>query len=161
PVDYVTWDQCQLFVAKLNKSEAEKGWTYRLPKEVEWEYACRGGPMAEKRDRDFDFYFAQPTNTLMLADANFNNGTLDNYVGLGRPSKVGSFAPNALGLHDMHGNLWEWCEDPDKTFEGESGFANRGGSWGSPANECNATYRAIRIPTNMSQSHGVRLVRVP
>jgi serine/threonine protein kinase len=161
PVDSVTWNQCQLFIAKLNKSEAEKGWTYRLPKEVEWEYACRGGPMAEKLDSAFDFYFAHPTNTLILMEANFNNGTLDDYVGQNRPSRVGSFAPNALGLHDMHGNLWEWCEDSDKTFEGASGFANRGGSWGSPPYECNATYRAIRMPTNVSQSHGVRLVRVP
>lgn len=161
PVDSVTWDQCQLFIARLNKSEAEKGWTYRLPKEIEWEYACRGGPMAEKLDSAFDFYFAHPTNTLILMEANFNNGTLEDYVGQSRSSKVGSFAPNALGLHDMHGNLWEWCEDSDKTFEGESGFANRGGSWGSPPYECNATYRAIRVPTNVSQSHGVRLVRVP
>lgn len=161
PVDNVTWDQCQVFIAKLNKSAAEKGWIYRLPTEIEWEYACRGGPTAEKLNSAFNFYLAEPTNTLMLAGANFNNGTPENYIGLNRPSKVGSFAPNPLGLHDLHGNLWEWCADSDRTYAGDPGFANRGGSWGSPVDECSATFRAVRIPSNVSQSHGVRLVRCP
>src|SRR5439155_19773783 len=71
PVDSVSWDQCQIFVAKLNSLEKETGWVYRLPKEVEWEYACRGGPMSDKLDSAFDFYFAQPTNTLLSEQANF------------------------------------------------------------------------------------------
>lgn len=161
PVDNVTWDQCQVFIEKLNKSEAEKGWKYRLPNEVEWEYACRGGPMPDKEQSAFDFYLAQPTNALVLTAANFNSGTADSPLGENRSSKVGSFAPNALGLYDMHGSQWEWCEDADTTLDGDRGFVIRGGSWGSPAEESNAAFRTIRLRTNMSESHGLRLVRVP
>ncbi len=118
PVENMTWDQCQIFVAKLNKLEKETGWVYRLPKEAEWEYACRGGPMSDKADSAFDFYFAKPTNTLLPEQANFAH---DN--GLKRTCKVGSYEGNRLGLFDMHGNVQEWCDD------GPSHRTIRGGSW--------------------------------
>ncbi|MDZ4683656.1 MAG: family 16 glycoside hydrolase [Planctomycetaceae bacterium] len=72
PVENVSWDQCQEFVAKLNQRERETGWVYRLPTEAEWEYACRGGPMSDKLDSAFDFYFAKPTNILLPEQANSN-----------------------------------------------------------------------------------------
>jgi formylglycine-generating enzyme required for sulfatase activity len=70
PVEGVSWDDCQAFIDRLNK-EKEPGWVYRLPREVEWEYACRGGPMSDKHDSAFDFYFARPTNALLPEQANF------------------------------------------------------------------------------------------
>ncbi len=121
PVENVSWDQCQLFVAKLNKLEKETGWVYRLPTEAEWEYACRGGPMADKLDSAFDFYFAKPTNTLLPEQANFNGGTKENIVGLKRTCKVGSYVANPLGLFDMHGNVSEWC---DTWRAADGGFAS-------------------------------------
>ena len=159
PVDRVTWDACQIFVARLNKREKDTGWEYRLPKEVEWEYACRGGPMSDKLDSAFDFYFAKPTNAAGM-QANLNTGTVENPVMLGRTSKVGSYEPNALGLHDMHGNLHVWCDDAAKTFDGADGYAVRGGGWNSPVEYCRAACRLTRLPSNLSQSHGLRLVRV-
>ena len=160
PVDRVTWDACQIFVARLNKMEKDTGWVYRLPKEAEWEYACRGGPMSDRLDSAFDFYFAQPTNAVGTR-ANLNTGTVENPVMLGRTCKVGSYEPNALGLHDMHGNLHVWCDDAAKTFDGADGYALRGGAWNGPAEFCRAASRTTRVPSNQSQSTGLRLARVP
>jgi eukaryotic-like serine/threonine-protein kinase len=152
PVENVSWDQCQIFVAKLNKLEKETGWVYRLPKEAEWEYACRGGPMADKLDSAFDFYFAKPTNTLLPEQANFNNG-------LNRPSKVGSYPPNRLGLYDMHGNVSEWCEDRYDTRT--SHRLIRGGSWSPNAVDCRAARRYWITPLSGYYDLGLRLARIP
>ena len=160
PVDYVSWDACQIFVARLNRMEKDTGWVYRLPKEVEWEYACRGGPMSDRLGSAFDFYFAKPTNAVGTR-ANLNTGTVENPVTLGRTCKVGLYEPNALGLHDMHGNLHVWCDDAAKTFDDADGYAQRGGAWNSPAEFCSAGRRITRVPSNQSQSQGLRLARVP
>ena len=156
PVEMVTWDQCQLFVAKLNEREKETGWVYRLPTETEWEYACRGGPMADKLDSAFDFYFAKPTNTLLpQVDANATQYDDKNSKGLNRTCKVGSYEPNRLGLFDMHGNVWEWCDDPEKAGDALQRLA-RGGCWLGLSWEM----RSAVAPSYQTNHLGVRLARV-
>jgi formylglycine-generating enzyme required for sulfatase activity len=156
PVDRVSWDQCQLFVAKLNSLEKEAGWIYRLPTELEWEYACRGGSMADQRESAFDYYLARPTNTLLPEQANFGKDT-----GLNRTCKVGSYEANRLGLFDMHGNVWEWCEDAEKVDRRGSLRINRGGAWIDAAFDCVATRRGIKQSNTLYSHRGCRLARVP
>ncbi len=87
---------------------------YRLPTEAAWEYACGGGATSEE-ECSFLFYLDKPINDLSSKQANFNGaipfGKGEKGPNLGRPTKVGSYAPNKLGLCDMHGNVWQWCED--------------------------------------------------
>jgi formylglycine-generating enzyme required for sulfatase activity len=159
PVENVSWNQCQVFAAKLNKLEKETGWVYRLPKETEWEYACRGGPMADKLDSAFDFYFAKPTNTLLLEEANIGADK-----GLNRTCKVGSYKPNVLGLYDMHGNVWEWCDDlfdPKNPATASDRVYRGGGSWGNDGAFCRAATRDRALPTAPDLHLGLRLARVP
>ena len=136
---------------------------YRLPSEAEWEYACRGGATSEE-ECSYHFYFAKPTNDLSSKEANFNGnfpfGKADKGPYLGRTTKVGSYAPNKLGLYDMHGNVWQWCEDLwDK---GGSGRVYRGGSWGyGGGTYCRAAVRCGNAPADRSYYLGFRLARVP
>ena len=104
PVDCMSWDDTQLFLREFNRRAKESGWVYRLPTEAEWEYACRGGPVSDKQDTAFSFYFDKPANKMPPGNANVDNLK-------GRTCKVGSYPPNSLGLCDMHGNVWEWCDD--------------------------------------------------
>jgi formylglycine-generating enzyme required for sulfatase activity/serine/threonine protein kinase len=150
PVEFVSWEDAQLFLKELNRRDKETGWVYRLPREAEWEYACRGGPANDKSATAFDFYFEEPTNQLSPAQANFDHGK-----GLKRTCKVGSYKPNRLGLYDMHGNVWEWCEEP--YAEGPN-RVYRGGGWGGPAP---AVARGGRDPGVRDFSIGFRLARVP
>ena len=114
PVEMVSWNDAQEFIKKLNEKEKGKGFQYRLPSEAEWEYACRGGATSEE-ECSYHFYFAKPTNDLSSKEANFNGnipfGKADKGPYLGRTTKVGSYAPNKVGLYDMHGNVCQWCED--------------------------------------------------
>jgi serine/threonine protein kinase/formylglycine-generating enzyme required for sulfatase activity/Leucine-rich repeat (LRR) protein len=151
PVDRVSWDQCQVFLAKLNEREKETGWVYRLPKLTEWEYACRGGPMADKADSAFDFYLPKPTNALLPVDANFGKR-------MDRTCKVGSYQPNRLGLFDLHGNVQEWCED-SKQATTDDGKRLRGGSF--RIGQCEAKGVAGAPSTFRGDDLGLRLARVP
>jgi formylglycine-generating enzyme required for sulfatase activity len=167
PVEQVSWDNCQEFIRRLNEREADSGWTYRLPTEAEWEYACRGGASSSggtisDGDCSFDFYFEQPTNALSSSQANFNGnypyggGAKGRY--LERTCKVGSYRPNRLGIYDLHGNVWEWCEDsedegPNRVF--------RGGGCYDGGRDCRAATRDGGEPWWRGGHVGVRLARVP
>jgi formylglycine-generating enzyme required for sulfatase activity/serine/threonine protein kinase/Leucine-rich repeat (LRR) protein len=163
PVASMSWDQCQLFVAKLNKLEKDKGWVYRLPKSAEWEYACRGGPMSvsDKLDSAFHFFFAKPTNILLPEQANYNSGTEQNPIGLNRTCKVGSYEPNGLGLFDMHGNVWEWCDDTVRKDDATSLGVYQGGSWLNSHLSCRAAARITNPRTDRGEFLGFRLARIP
>lgn len=161
PVENVSWFDAQDFVKLLNEKMSETGWVYRLPTSVEWEYACRGGPLANRLQSGFDHYFAEPTNTLLPEQANFAGDE----KALKRTCKVGSYSPNRLGLCDMHGNVWEWCHDelpPDpKDPQGAAQRLARGGSWENDSSFCRAAYRGVSEPAQRSHLVGLRLVRVP
>ena len=160
PVENVSWDDCQEFVKKLNEKERGSGWVYRLPTEVEWEYSCRGGATSEA-ECSYHFYFDKPTNDISSTQANFQGtypfGKGEKGPYLERPTKVGSYAPNKLGLYDMHGNVWQWTSSVD----GASDRVNRGGSWSSLGTACQAAYRIASIPSPRGSILGLRLARVP
>ena len=157
PVEIVSWEDCQVFIERLNKKEKDTGWVYRLPTEAEWEYACRGGPV-DKKDSAFDFYFAKPTNTVLPDQANFAHAE---GKGLQRTSKVGSYLPNVLGLYDMHGNAWEWCDYTVKEDDGASFRVRRGGCCYADSGGCRAVSRHAHSPSSRHGDLGLRVVRVP
>jgi formylglycine-generating enzyme required for sulfatase activity len=155
PVEQISWDDAQVFLKKLNEAEKEAGWAYRLPKEAEWEYACRGGPMPDRSESAFHYYFDEPTNQLLLKQANF-----EPTQGLKRSCKVGSYKANRLGLYDMHGNVSEWCDDSEQDPAKASHRVHRGGSWGSLAIQCSALEHGDLPPSVTTRLLGLRVARV-
>ncbi len=161
PVENVSWDMVQEFCKKLNAWEKDSGWMYRLPTQEEWEYACPGG-VSSKEECSFHFYFKQPTNDLSWDQASFDGSRP---FGNGRKgeerkstTKVGSFDPNRLGLYDMHGNVWEWCQD---LYDGGPSRVLRGGGWGGSGSVCRAASRSGGQPDFRIPGLGFRLARVP
>jgi formylglycine-generating enzyme required for sulfatase activity len=134
PVEMVSWDDTQIFIEKLNKLNED--FLFRLPSEAEWEYAARAGTTTMFNTGD----------TITGQQANFN-GTFPFGLNLRdeyrkNTTPVGSFPPNAFGIYDMHGNVWEWCDDwYQENYYRDSPHANprgpktgtmkvlRGGSW--------------------------------
>ena len=166
PVEAVSWEDCQEFLDKLNGRVSGGG--FRLPTEAQWEHACRAGTATP-------FHFGE---TISTEQANYNG----NYTyGNGREGVyrektvvVGSFSSNAWGLHDMHGNIWEWCSDwYDAEFYGKSTArdpentaksefrALRGGSWYYNPGDCRSAGRSGGNPANRDVDWGFRVVRVP
>jgi formylglycine-generating enzyme len=163
PVEQVSWNDCQEFVKKLN---APAGHEYRLPTESEWEYACRAGTTTA-------FHYGDGLDS---SQANFDglypfgNGRKGEYRET--TVKVGSFRPNAWGLYDMHGNVWEWCQDwygdypsgavTDPTGTGAGRLrVLRGGSWNNFARYCRSAIRIWDSPTYSNFNLGLRVALVP
>jgi len=157
PVETVTWNDAQSFVRRLNEMRvAPRGFRFSLPTEAQWEYACRAGTTTA-------FHFG---NTLTGEQANFHD------TGMRQTSEVGRFPANAWGLHDMHGNVVEWClsrfgnyprgavTDPAGSVIGLERVA-RGGSWNSLAEHCRSASRYKHVPS-IKGSHlvGFRLALV-
>ncbi len=162
PVNNVSWDEIQKFLARLN--EKGKG-RYRLPTESEWEYATRAGSGGNY------WWGDEPP----VCDHEKINGA--NFAGEGCPGQaepVGSYAPNPFGLYDVHGNLWEWVEDvylPDAyarhdrqdplVTTGGTHRVFRGGSWLYPAQDLRSARRDHHIPSFRFFHLGFRLVYEP
>jgi formylglycine-generating enzyme required for sulfatase activity len=159
PVESVSWDEVQEFIKKLNEQNRDSGYLYRLPTEAEWEYSCRGGAHSEE-ECSYHFYLDKPTNDLSSEQANFSGnspaGKAPRGKYLGRPTRVGAYPPNKLGLCDMHGNVWQWCADAEG-----SDRVVRGGGWYDGGSFCPAAVRNGIAPALRNFNLGCRLARVP
>ena len=133
--DNLSWNDCQEFIKKVNK---ETGKTFRLPKEAEWEYAAKGGRM------EHGYEYSGSNNIEEVAWYKNNSGS--------ETHPVKNKKPNELGIYDMSGNVWEWCED----LVG-SRRVYRGGSWGSDATFCRVASRYIISPSDRGDALGFRL----
>jgi uncharacterized protein (TIGR02996 family) len=171
PVEQVSWEEAVEFCRRLSvrAEETSARRTYRLPTEAEWEYACRAGAACST-----SFFFG---DSLSSTQANFNGDYPYGDAGLGpnlqRPSVVGSYQPNAFGLYDMHGNVWEWCRDwYDENYYSQSPAQDpkgpeqgafrvlRGGSWFNPGADCRSAVRGEGEPGNRNHYIGFRVVCV-
>ena len=160
PVENVSWEDTQLFLRKLS---GRTGREYRLPTEAEWEYASKGGQYWQ--EFPFQYVGGDKLNEVGWYDANSH----------GETKPVGLKTPNLLGLYDMSGNVWEWCEDwynsdfykeceqqgvvidPCNRKEGRSRVI-RGGGWISSARHCRPSYRDSNTPSFRFNNIGFRVV---
>ena len=150
PVELVNWEDCQAFISKLN---ALTGKRFRLPTEAEWEYAARGG----NQSRGYKYAGSNDVGSVAWYDDNSGNKT----------HPVGQKLPNELGLYDMSGNVYEWCQDryggyssssqtnPTGASSGSSRVF-RGGSWYFNARDCRSSYRGCTPSLGFSHL-GLRL----
>lgn len=169
PVESVSQEDAVEFCRQLSALPEEKaaGRVYRLPTEAEWEYACRAGTTSP-------FHFGSRLNGQEAnCDGGFPYGTTSRGPFLQRPTTVGSYAPNAFGLYDMHGNVCEWCSDwydaeyyessPESDPQGPSeatGGVIRGGGWSYNAGYCRSALRSGSVPTLRSNFLGFRVATV-
>jgi formylglycine-generating enzyme required for sulfatase activity len=161
PVEQVSWDDIQEFLNKLSK---KTGKTYKLPTEAQWEFAAGGGVEAR---------FIAPQKHAGTT----SESTLGNFAWYANNSNstthpVGSKQPNALGLYDMSGNVWEWCSDGYGEYSGNaqtnpagastgSNLVLRGGGWDRDASYCRVSHRRINAPSVRGNYLGFRVVLVP
>ena len=152
PVEQVSWNDCQDFISKLN---AMTGKRFRLPSEAEWEYAARGG----KKSRGYQYSGSNTLGDVAWYEGNSGSKT----------HAVGTKQPNELGIYDMTGNVYEWCQDwygsyssspqtnPIGAVSGSS-RVDRGGSWFFTAKHCRSSYRFNLTPGYRLNFLGLRLV---
>lgn len=175
PVLNVTWNDAVAFCQWIGRKEGE---TYRLPTEAEWEYACRAGTTTRYFNGD------DPDNLAKVAKVTADKGrshfpAIQNLViaedaGECFTAPVGSFAPNAFGLYDMHGNAWEWCSDwygadyysksPTDDPQGPASGVRRvrrGGAWNSFPLWPRASFRNYNTPVSRCANLGFRVARNP
>jgi eukaryotic-like serine/threonine-protein kinase len=175
PVDMVSWDDAQFFIQKLNQLT---GKNFRLPAEAEWEYAARGG--AKSRGYKYSgsnnidevaWYWKNSGDNRLSGGWDYDKININNC----KTHPVGYKKQNELGIYDMSGNLWEWCEDD--WHDNYNGAPNngrawvdvprfsyrilRGGSWDYGASFCRVSNRSIITPNRRSKIHGFRLVLAP
>jgi len=162
PATYVSWDDAMAFCRTLTQQERKAGrlsdtWEYTLPTEAQWERACRARTETEFSFGDDlsqigDFAWIQVNTSL---------------AGEQYAHRVGQKRPNPWGLHDMHGNVWEWCRDdwteklpggrdPEVTEQGSS-RVNRGGSWTGNAAMCRSAFRGGNPPSLRIHNLGFRV----
>ena len=155
PAEFVTWNDAVLFCKKLSEEEGVK---YRLPTEAEWEYACRAGTKTE-------FYWGDEMDGRY---AWFKDNSEE------KTHDVGQKKPNAWGLYDMSGNVYEWCSDwgyadyysssPSKDPQGPAGGwfrVVRGGMWANNPGLCRSAYRGWYFADDPEFDGGFRIVRAP
>jgi formylglycine-generating enzyme required for sulfatase activity len=155
PVEMASWEDCQEFCQRLGQLA---GKPIRLPTEAEWEYACRAGTTGE-------YYTGNGEDA--LRKAGWYDGT-----SASQTQPVGRLAANAWGLHDTHGNVWEWCQDWYGQYSSENkadpkgsnsgdGRVLRGGSWYDLAVNCRSAARLRAAPTQRDDGCGSRVCFQP
>jgi uncharacterized protein (TIGR02996 family) len=160
PVEQVSWSDCQKFCKKLNAKL--KGGRVGLPTEAEWEWACRAGTTSE-------YHFGDVLNTdLANYDGKFSWNDSPNGKSRKKTTDVASFPPNPWGLHDLHGNVWEWCSDQHTDYptgkqtdpQGRSirrDRVARGGSWNDNPVFCRSAIRGWNVPATRDDGLGFRV----
>ena len=167
PVEQVSWHDAKKFCAKLNKQYAGKlpqGYRFDLPTEAQWEYACRAGTIAllnNAKNVTSEMGVCPNVDAVGWYRENSSRTTHDH----------GRKRPNTWGLYDMHGNVWEWCNDWHGNYSGDAtdptGPSNgskriiRGGSWRSLAGDCTSARRGFLPPYYRDSDIGFRLALVP
>jgi eukaryotic-like serine/threonine-protein kinase len=166
PVEQVSWNDAVEFCKSLSLKTRR---TYRLPSEAQWEYACRAGTTTP-------FYFGETITTdLVNYNGNYTYASTPKGKYRQQATDVGSLPPNAFGLYDMHGNVWEWCQDRwHDNYQGAptDGSAwltgssinvpklRRGGSWVNEPGNCRSAERDVTTPDNEDYISGFRVVCV-